>query len=80
MDIRKTMGEILNRVLGYEEQDLQEIWSNNLWEEDLIDSLGFVTLISQIENAFSIQIDLRSLDPQSIASFAAIEALVASKM
>ena len=80
MDIRQTMDEILNRVLGYEESDLLEIWSNNLWEEDLIDSLGFVTLISQIENAFQIHIDLRSLEPQSIASFSAIEELVKQKI
>lgn len=49
----------MQEILGLEE--LEDQLDLNLWESNLIDSLGFVTLISRIEELIDTRISIRDM-------------------
>ena len=72
MDIQEVVKKSAIEIFSYEQEDFEELWNTDLWFENLIDSLGFVTLISQIEDSLGITIDLRKINPNAIKTFEAI--------
>ena len=68
----ETVLEVLNSVddsIDYENED-------KLVDDHLLDSFGIITLISELEDAFSITIDASEITPANFNSAEAILAMV----
>jgi acyl carrier protein len=46
--------------------------SFNFMDADLVDSLGFVRLIQELEQQFNIQLDLSDADPEQLVTLGAL--------
>ena len=55
---------------GQQPSDLPE--SFNFMDADLVDSLGFVRLIQELEQRFNIQLDLSNADPEQLVTLGAL--------
>jgi acyl carrier protein len=50
----------------------------NLMQSGLLDSMGFVDLVAQVENEFDVQMDLMDLDPSQFTSLSGFVSRVAA--
>ena len=78
MDVKMIIVEAMETVIGAERDELLENLDLNLLENDLLDSLSIVTLLSEIEKAVGKKIDIKKISPESFLTInrmtAAIEA------
>ena len=69
MTVLSAILQAMQEILGL--QELEDQLNLNLWESNLIDSLGFVTLISRIEELIETRIsisDMKTTDFRCIRS------------
>ena len=72
MEIRKTAEEVIRQICGAE-----DICGQSLLKEDLgMDSLGMVTMLVLLEDAFGIEFDESDMDPFEIETVEDVFALV----
>lgn len=71
MTVLEAALDAMKEILGLEELEGQ--LDLNLWESNLVDSLGFVALISKIEELLEVKINIRDMQT---ADFRCIRSLV----
>lgn len=78
MDVKMMIVEAMETVIGAEKDELLENLDLNLLENDLLDSLSIVTLLSEIEKSIGKKIDIKKISPENFQTInrmtAAIEA------
>ncbi len=70
--------EIIEEISG--QTDLKEKKDIDLLENEIIDSLGFIELISELEDEFNIEIQPTQVSPDTWRSIDSIKKLVESLM
>lgn len=76
MDIEETLRKVIIDQLGYTGSPDVLTTDYELLDSDVIDSLGILSLVSFIEDHWSIEIDDEQLVPDSFATLGAMTALV----
>ena len=66
--------EIIENITGY--NNLKENKEIDLLENEIIDSLAFIELISSIENEFDIEIQPTQIDPNTWRKVSSIVSLI----
>ena len=76
MSVKEAIYQSAVQVLGFEKEDVTELWEADLWEGNLLDSLGMVAFIAKIEGLLGMSIDLRKFKPEDMASFTTLETAI----
>ena len=72
-NIEKLIFENMSEMTGLEEDELEEIRENNLFEDGILDSLSLVNLIGMMEDELGVKVNLAS---RKLEEFANINAII----
>lgn len=75
--MKEKIAEIIAELCGAEVEEIEP--DLQLFEEGLLDSFAAIQLVMQLEETFGVSLDMASLPRESIATPAAIVALIEEK-
>lgn len=70
------MKEKILKILGEENEDILNYTGENMMKEGVIDSFEVIDIVSELEEAFNIEIDAKYVIPANFANKETIIALV----
>ena len=80
MKVQEAILDVMEEVFGIEKDDLKEDLDLDLFENDLIDSLGIVTMLSELGEMLNKDFDISMMSPDNFRTVnnltEAIEALM----
>jgi acyl carrier protein len=80
MSTKEIIHEFISRELLHDAQETPLNDDDQLIESGIIDSLGIMTMLSFLEEEFSLQLPNEDLVPENFASISTIVALVERRM
>ena len=80
MTVQQAILTAMEDILGLDQEEMRDQLDLDLFENDLVDSLGLVTLINEVSGHIGHPIDVRRMPPEDLATVrrmtAAIEAQI----
>ena len=70
--------DCLSEITGLENEELKEIRAINLFENDILDSLSFVNLLTHLEEMCNTHIDFSLFKPKNLTTIDELIAMVAA--
>lgn len=77
MTVLEATLQAMEEILGLE--DMENELDLNLWESNLVDSLGIVTLISRIEELLNVTVRIKDMKTDDFTSIGTITAAISTQ-
>ncbi|MCQ2478504.1 MAG: phosphopantetheine-binding protein [Clostridia bacterium] len=65
MNVLETLLDAIEKIIGIDRAELNDMLEVNLFEEDILDSLSAVSVISEVEKKLGKKINLREIPKES---------------
>jgi len=80
MNIQSALLDVMEEVFGIEKDELQQDIDLDLFENDLVDSLGIVTMMGELEEVLNKKLDISKMSPDDFRSVRTMTAAVEAQL
>jgi len=80
MNVQNALLDVMEEVFGLEKDELLEDIDLDLFENDLVDSLGIVTMMGELEEVLHAKLDISKMSPEDFRSVRTMTAAVEAQL